>query len=80
MSRSSRKAAPEVPAKERADWNVTASEAVTNLEQALVQARLLTSVNRNVPTRETLALARAHATAALGGIAELQGRVRHEPR
>jgi len=65
--------------KHRAAIKVDAAMVITDLEQALVAMRNCVEVNDNTPTRGNLALAKAHATAAIGGIGQLQGRAFHEP-
>jgi hypothetical protein len=66
--------------KQHAAAKVDAAIAVGHLEQALVEARMVASAGPNNPVRQNLTNAKAHATAALGQFAILQGKVNHEPR
>ncbi len=64
--------------RKRTEQKITAVEVITDLEQALVHMRMIQNPSSSTPTRAALAVAKAHATGALGGIAVLQGRAFRE--
>jgi hypothetical protein len=65
--------------KQRAVRKVDIALVIAELQNAIVAARLIACAGPNTLTRETFALARAHTTAALGGIEVLQGEARKKP-
>ena len=65
--------------KQRATRKIDIALVISDLESGLVAARMIASAGPNTMTRDTFALARAHVTAALGGIEALQRDAKKKP-
>jgi hypothetical protein len=66
--------------KEAASRRIDISLAIEHARTAIVELRMVQNAGENTPTRQNLANANAHLTAAIGTVQVYSGRAYREPR